>query len=374
MRKRSSTPRPNSTNVRIVTRASAAGTQRYADRWRGKFVTDFFRNARTDITVSSVALGTYLGESDDETDAAYEASAELALASGVNIVDTAINYRCQRSERVIGRVLQHLIGTGQVQRDEIVLCTKAGYIPLDGAPPSNRAEYERYLRREYFDSGVLRPEDVVGGGHAISPGFLTDQIQRSMKNLGVQGLDYFYIHNPEQQLTAIEPAILRTRLRAAFEALEELTSRGVVGAYGCATWNGLRLPAGSRGHLSLYELVAIAREVAGDAHHFRIVQLPINLSMSEAVRVSTQRDPRGRLVHVTDAAAELGIDVVGSAPLMQGQLTRDLPDAVREVYPGASDAQRALTFARSLPAITTVAVGMRNTEHVRENLRAFGTS
>jgi aryl-alcohol dehydrogenase-like predicted oxidoreductase len=318
-----------------------------------------------------VALGTYLGDSDDETDRLYEESTRLALTSGVNVVDTAINYRCQRSERAIGRVIQELIGSGDLQRDEVVLCTKAGYIPLDGAPPADRGEYERYIRREYFDSGVLKPEDVVGGGHAISPAFLVDQIERSLRNLGVQGLDFFYVHNPEQQLNAVEPAELRSRLRKAFEALEDLTRRGVLGAYGCATWNGLRLPAGSHGHLSLYDLVETAREVAGDAHHFRVVQLPINLSMSEAVRVSTQRDPRGRLVHLTDAAAELGVDIVVSAPLLQGQLAHDLPDAVRELFPGSTDAQRALAFARGLPAITTVAVGMRNTQHVREYLEPF---
>jgi aryl-alcohol dehydrogenase-like predicted oxidoreductase len=71
---------------------------------------------------------------------------------------------------------------------------------------------------------------------------------------------------------------------------------------------------------------------------------------------------------------DLGLDIVVSAPLMQGQLTRDLPDAVREVFGGATDAQRALSFVRSLPAITSVAVGMRNTAHVRENLGAFRSS
>lgn len=217
----------------------------------------------------------------------------------------------------------------------------------------------------------MRPGDLVGGGHAITPEFLMDQLQRSMRNLGVQGIDYFYIHNPEQQLAAISPEQLSIRLRAAFEALEQCVSRGTIGAYGCATWNGLCLPAGSHGHLSLYKLAAIANDVAGDDHHFRIVQLPINLTMSEAVRVSTQRDPRGRLVHVTDAAAELGIDLVASAPLMQGQLTHDLPQHVRDLFAGTTDAQRALAFVRTLPTVVSAAVGMKSTGHVGENLASL---
>jgi predicted aldo/keto reductase-like oxidoreductase len=128
------------------------------------------------------------------------------------------------------------------------------------------------------------------------------------------------------------------------------------------------LPAGSHGHLSLYDLVALAKEVAGEGHHFQIVQLPVNLTMSEAVRVSTQRDTRGRLVHVVDAAAELGIDLVVSAPLLQGQLTHDLPQQVRDLFTGSTDAQRAIAFVRTLPAVVTTAVGMKTTAHVDENL------
>jgi len=321
--------------------------------------------------VSSVALGTYLGDSDDATDSLYAEAARSALSSGVNIIDTAINYRCQRSERVTGRVLQELIGDGVLRRDEIVICTKAGYVPLDGKPPASREEYDAYLRKEYFESGALSPSDLVGGGHAITPRFLVDQLHRSMQNLGVQGIDCFYVHNPEQQLASISYSELLTRLRLAFEELESCVERGLIGAYGCATWNGLRLPAGSHGHLSLYDLAEIATDVAGDGHHFRVAQLPINLTMSEAVRVSTQRDPRGRLVHVIEAASELGIDLVVSAPLLQGQLTRDLPSQVRELFPGSTDAQRALAFVRNLPAVLAAAVGMKNRAHLEENLASL---
>jgi len=365
--KRPAIPAPSAAPT-LSTRASEAGTRRYAARWQERFVGDFYRTSQLSLTVSSLALGTYLGDSDDPTDGLYAQAVRHALSGGVNAVDTAINYRCQRSERVIGRVLQELIGEGVLRRDEVVLCTKAGYVPLDGSAPATRDAYEKYVRREYYDRGVLRPEDVVGGGHAISPDFLVDQLHRSMRNLGVQGIDYFYIHNPEQQLAAVSAAELTRRLRTAFEALEGCVSRGEIGAYGCSTWNALRLPAGSQGHLSLYELEALARDVAGEAHHFRIVQLPINLTMSEAVRVSTQRDPRGRLVHVIDAAAELGIDLVVSAPLLQGQLTRDLPQQVRDLFTGSTDAQRALAFVRTLPAVLTAAVGMKSVDHVGENL------
>jgi aryl-alcohol dehydrogenase-like predicted oxidoreductase len=354
--------------VGAPTLASAAGTKRYATRWESSFVPDFYRTTNVSLTLSSLALGTYLGESDDETDARYIEATRLALQSGVNVIDTAINYRCQRSERVIGRVVRELLETRVIQRDEIVLCTKAGYIPLDGSPPRSREEYNDYLRAEYFDTGLLRPDELVGGGHAITPAFLRDQLRRSLRNLGMEGIDYFYLHNPEQQQSALSPDAFRSRIRDAFEALEQIVAEGTIRAYGCATWSGLRHPSGSQGHLSLYELSSLAKEVAGADNHFKIVQLPVNLTMSEAVRLSTQRDTRGRLVHIIDAAAELGIDLVASAPLLQGQLTRNLPEQVRTLFPGSTDAQRALAFVRSVPSLVTAAVGMKEVRHVEENL------
>ena len=350
--------------------ATQAATEQFAARLRKDFQPDFYRTTRTGLVVSSVALGTYLGESDDVTDALYVEAIKTAFANGLNVIDSAINYRCQRSERSVGKALRDSIAEGAIARDAVVLCSKAGYVPLDGDPPASRDAYQSYLKREYFDTGVIKPEDLVSGGHAMTPGFLRDQLQRSLRNLGVGKLDCFYLHNPEHQLSVVSREMFTTRLRAAFEEMESMASDGLIGAYGCATWNGLRLPAGSAGHLSLFELAATAKDVAGDRHHFSVVQLPINLSMSEAMRVSTQRDPRGRLVHVTDAARDLGVDLVASAPLLQGQLANDLPAQVRDLFPGTTDAQKAIAFVRAVPGVVTVAVGMKSISHVEENLGA----
>ena len=347
------------------------GTHRFVERWRDHFAPDFYRASRIGATVSSVALGTYLGDSDDVTDALYYDTICAALTGGVNLIDTAINYRCQRSERVIGRALEQLTRDGTIKRDEVVLCTKAGYVPLDGSPPTSREAYQSYLKAEYYDSGVLSPKDLVAGGHALAPSFIADQLRRSLANLRVPSVDYFYLHNPEQQIGVVPPEEFSGRIRAAFELLEERVKAGTIRAYGVATWTGLRVPAGSHGYLSLYELEAIAKDVGGKDHHFRVAQLTINLTMSEAVRISTQRDRKGRLVHVVDAAAELGIDLVASAPLLQGQLTANLPDQVREMFPGTTDAQRALAFTRSVPNVIAAAVGTRHRTHLEENLAAF---
>jgi aryl-alcohol dehydrogenase-like predicted oxidoreductase len=365
--------------------ASAAGTRRYAARHGGSVGPDFFRplagaRASEEVRaaaplVSSLGFGTYLGECDDADDDAYRTAARSALGRGVNLLDTAINYRCQRSERALGAALAAAVGEGTVKRDEVVLCTKGGFVALDGHPPATRAAYQEYLEREYFAPGVMTPADVVAGGHCLAPGFLAHQLARSRANLGVAALDVYYLHNPEQQLDHLEPSAFRARLRDAFAFLETRVASGEIARYGVATWNGLRAPPRTRGHLSLGELVEIAVEVGGAGHHFAAVQLPVNLAMTEAVRAPTQevRVSRGatRNVPLVEAAAEFGLAVVGSATLMQGQLARGLPEQLRAALPHLeTDAQCAIAFSLALPGVTTALVGMKSEGHVEENLLA----
>jgi len=330
---------------------------------------DFFRPFAGGLAASSLGIGTYLGECDDADDAGYASAIRAALERGINVIDSSINYRCQRSERTVGNTLRDAIADGVVKRDEVIICTKGGYVPLDAAAPPTRDDYLAYLQRTFVDPGIVAAEDVVGGGHSLSPSFIAHQIKTSQANLGVRTIDVYYLHNPEQQLDSVQPARLRTILRRAFTLLEERVESGDIGCYGCATWNGLRTPPDARGHLDLSELVAIARDVGGDDHHFRVVQLPINLAMSEAVRVPTQRLGARRVVPLLQATAELGISVVASAALMQSRLTSELPPAVRDSFPSlATDAQRALAFVRALPGVTCALVGMRTLGHVDENL------
>ena len=343
---------------------------RYAARFQDDLAPDFYRPITGGPIVSSIGIGTYLGECDDSEDDRYAAAVDHALAQGINLVDSAINYRCQRSERAVGRALRGAIESGAAARDEIVVCTKGGYVPLDERAPADRAEYEEYLTREYFARDVMSPADIVAGGHCLAPGFLANQLARSRQNLGVEAIDIYYLHNPEQQLDVLDRETFNGRVRAAFELLEERVERREIGVFGCATWNGLRTPPGSRGHLSLAELVELAREAGGAGHHFRVVQLPISLLMTEAVRTPTQRLADGRVVPLLHAAAELGVSVVASASLLQAQLASGLPAQVHEAFPGlTTDAQRALAFVRGLP-LTAALVGMRSVGHIDENLGA----
>ena len=353
----------------IAGHATAAGTKRFAKRFASTYSSEFYRPLAGGISVSSIGMGTYLGDCDDAEDARYVTVLSAGVERGINLVDTAINYRCQRSERAVGRAIKRIVDDGVARRDELVIATKGGYIPLDGEPPATRDLYDSFLRSEYFDRGILAPSDVVSGGHSIAPAFIADQIQRSSRNLGVATIDIYYLHNPEQQRSALDRPKFRARLAEAFRELESQVEQGFIRAYGCATWNGFRQPAESPGHLNLEEIVNIAQDTGGTSHHLHFVQLPINLAMSEGVRSPTQTIG-GRKVSLLEAATELGVAVVASASLMQAQLSKGLPPALANAFPSLrTDAQRAIAFVRGLP-LSCALVGMRSLNHLAENLEA----
>jgi aryl-alcohol dehydrogenase-like predicted oxidoreductase len=364
------TPAQRPSSGQEALQATTTGTRRFIARIRER-QEEFRRHFPRKLTVSALGIGSYLGDCTDDEDERYRRAVHVAINSGVNVIDTASNYRCQRSERAVGHAVVEAIAAGDVRRDELVVCTKGGYVALDGQPPESREAYEQWLQNVLFGPGILAPEDLVRAGHSIAPTFLAHQLAQSRANLGLATIDVYYLHNPEEQLLTLDRETFRVKMRAAFAFLEERAANGEIAGYGCATWLGLRVPPEHKQHLTLADLVAVAREVGGTTHHFRGVQLPVSLAMPEAARLPTQ--PLGRkLVPLLEAAHALGLGVVASAPLMQGRLSSGLPQQMHDLFPSCTtDAQRALRFASSLPGVATVLAGMRSAEHVRENLKAW---
>lgn len=349
--------------------ATAEGTARYRDRFSKLRDAGHFRRPQAvpgvgELWLSSVGLGTYLGEANDQVDAQYREAISTALRSGINLLDTAINYRHQRSERAIGSVLAELVSSGELRRDEVLVCTKAGFLAFDGDMP---ADMRGYFMREYVQPGILDPQQVAGGSHCMAPRYLADQIERSRRNLGLETIDVFYVHNPESQLAEVARPGFRERLHAAFSTLEEVVKQGKIRYYGVATWNGLRVREEERDYISLAALLDLARAAGGEQHHFRFLQLPFNLGMTEAFARANQLLD-GERMSVIKMAARAGLAVVGSATLHQGQLIRGLPDFVRQGLGMESDSANAIQFSRSSPGLTTSLVGMASSHHVLVNL------
>jgi aryl-alcohol dehydrogenase-like predicted oxidoreductase len=331
--------------------ATPEGTARYVERF-GNAAPGHLR-LREGLHLSSIGIGTYLGNPDEATDLRYQEALVRAVQLGVNVIDSAANYRFQRSERTIGQALEELTNQHGFARDELVICTKGGYLPFNGAAPY---DVPGYTEETFIKTGIATLDDFVGGSHCMTPAYLQNQLDQSLQNLGVSTVDVYYIHNPEAQLGYISEAEFYAALQRAFERLEQNRSDGKLRYYGVATWNGFRVAPDALGYHSLERMVELARQTGGENHGFRFIQLPLNLGMTEGIGVA-------------DTADQLGVTVVASASMLQARLSRGLPDQVRvPLGPLASDAQTAIQFVRSTPGVTTALVGMSRVEHVEENL------
>ncbi len=355
-----------------VNAASSDGTSRYRARF-AHLAPDHFRS-RYGLWLSSIGLGTYLGGVDVQIDDSYVESIQGALRQGCNVFDTAINYRFMASERAVGRALKMIFAKGEFQRDEVVVCTKGGFIPYDTHAP---ADWAAHLQETIIAPGLASAAEIVEGSHCIAPDYLSNQISTSLANLGLKTLDVYYLHNPETQLAHINPTEFMDRLRRAFTRMEEEVEKGRIRFYGVATWGGFRAEEHDRQYLPLFLLAKVAQEVGGDQHRFRFVQLPYNLTMPEAFTSNNQvlerLDAEKRIqqvrVPLLAAAVQHGIAAMISAPLRQTQVFGKVPASVKTaLLPAEGDAQVALQFVRSTPGVTSALVGMRRVEHVEENL------
>ncbi|SNZ12934.1 Predicted oxidoreductase [Natronoarchaeum philippinense] len=345
--------------------ATSSGTWSYRDRFHESFGRTYFRRFG-DGLVSSIGIGTYLGDPTDAVDEQYHEALVTGLENGIDAVDTAINYRCQRSERVVGRAL----ADADIEREEVVVATKGGFVPFDGERPDDPGQY---VLDEFVEPGILPRDALVRGTHCIHPDFVDDQLDRSLENLGLDTIDLYYVHNPETQLAERSREAVYDQLEAAFERLEERAAAGDINHYGVATWDCFRVPRGADSYLSLPEVVTRAREAADSAGntatHFRAIQLPFNVVMADAFTVEAHETPEGdksALAFANDA----GLDVFTSASIAQGELAERLPDEVAARLQGDTTAQRAINFARSAPGVTCSLVGAKSADHVAENVAA----
>lgn len=345
--------------------ATADGTFDYKEQFGEETARTYFRRVG-DRAVSSVGLGTYLGDPTDAVDDALYETVQAALESGVNVLDTAVNYRHQRSERVVGRAVRD----SDVDREAAFVATKGGFVPFEGERPDDPAQY---VQREFVDSGLVDADDLAAGSHSIAPGFVDAMVDRSLENLGLDTIDLYYVHNPETQLDERPAGEVYDQLEATFERLEERVAAGDIVHYGVATWDAFRVARDHERFLDLGEVISRARSAAktvgNTATHLRAIQVPFSVYMADAFTVESQEGPEGPQ-SVLWYAHEAGLSVFTSASLAQGEVLSGVPEAVDAKLSGDTPAQRGLNFARSAPGVTSSLAGTTSPEHVRENARA----
>ena len=263
--------------------ATSEGTQKFATN-SGINQQNFkkFEN----LSLSNVGIGTYLGDADAKTDEQVKNAVKQSIQSGINVLDTAINYRSQKAERSVGKAIAELIQDGIISRDQIFICSKNGYVTNDA--DVNLGFWE-YVKEEYSQKGVVKEGDITSGYHCMTPTYLSDQLDRSLKNLGIECLDLMYLHNAvEGQIKDVSKEKFLENLKSVFKLYEQKRKDGKIKFYGMATWECFRVSSDNPQYLSLEDVVSMAKEVGGDEHGFRFIQLPFNMHYDQALLSKNQ--------------------------------------------------------------------------------------
>jgi len=342
--------------------ATPSGTQHYQQRHQHCAPTHF--RAAHELVFSSLGVGTYLGTPDSETDKLVTDAVIQSVTRGINLIDTAINYRFMHAEWSVREALDHLFSEVGIAREELIICTKGGFIP--------NPDRVGWFRKEYVESNQfsISMDDLAVQSHCLHPEYLADQLERSLRNLNLDTIDIYYIHNPENELAEIPPDVLYQRLEAAFRVMEKAVKAGKIRAYGLATWDGFRVPPTAPSYLDLAKLKALASSVAesgGDRLLF--IQLPFNAAMQEASTQPNQSVDSEPLT-VLEAAQRLGIQAIASASIGQTKAIGQLPASIQSQLGQTTltEAQQALQFTRSCPGFVSALVGMKTPAYVADNL------
>ncbi|HMN24660.1 MAG TPA: aldo/keto reductase [Ignavibacteriaceae bacterium] len=227
---------------------------------------------KTEFTSSICGFGCYRI---DDGIPQHKQALEKALLSGINVIDTSSNYSDGGSEVIVGNVLSNLCSENKIQRENIIVVSKGGY--LQGS--NLKLGMEREQSGKAFKDVVKCSADLW---HCISPDFLENQITLSLERLNLETIDVYLLHNPEYFLTysIISDPERREReyyrrIKDALIYLEEEVNRGRISYYGISS-NTFGEKETKQNFTSLEKVLNIAKEIS-EQNHFAVVQFPMNL-------------------------------------------------------------------------------------------------
>ena len=346
--------------------ATPQGTKKYMESAiKNGFPASHFRSF-DNLNLSSLGIGTYLGQITPEDDEDLENAVYESVKSGaVNVIDTAINYRSMKSEKNIGNAIKKLLGEGVISREQVFISTKNGYITNDGDFPT--VDVLEYMQNMFISQGVIEPKDISSGYNVLNPNYIRKCIDKSLTNMQLDTIDLVYVHNAyESWVEDVDRNEFDEMIRKVFQVYEEYRSKNKISYYGMATWTCFRLPYNEREYLSLEEMVKIAQEVGGKNHGFRFIQLPYNIAYREAYLLKNQSVGNDNNLTILEACNKLNIGVFTSVPLLQSKLFgATIPD-----YLGYDNQLlKIVQITRSTPNVIAPLIGQKKPNHVKENIQ-----
>ena len=228
----------------------------------------------TSLCISEVGFGTYRISSSSED---HQLALLQSIKEGINLIDTSSNYGDGDAEQLVGSIINQLMSSQEIEREDVVIVSKGGYI-------QGQAYIESQARKENNNPIPELVEYAKGLEHCIHPDFISDQITKSLNRLDLDYLDIYLLHNPEYYLMnqkmnngpiAHTKEEFYRRIKAVFQHLESEVACGRIHYYGISS-NTLPNNRDEYESVDLGQLIKIAEEISKN-NHFKVVQFPLNL-------------------------------------------------------------------------------------------------
>ncbi|MDD2698582.1 MAG: aldo/keto reductase [Arcobacteraceae bacterium] len=327
---------------------------------------DFFVKSN-DLVFSKLGLGTFNMEPYKEENYLfhYIEAVKEAVRSGINVIDTASNYRYGESEKEIGVALKEL--GDEIKREELIVCSKGGFIQLEYPFPQNPYTW---IEENIIKTKLATLDDIELDQHCMTPDFLEWSLKRSLAHVGVKSFDIYYLHNPEMQLQRLGEKEFYKLIEKIFKRFEKLADIGLLKYYGVAVWNGFTSERSDE-LLSLEKLVQCAEKVGGENHRFKYIQFPFNMGKTAPYTLLTQK-VKGEECTIMQAAHRLKMGIISSSSLLQRKLfqkpfTAEVGVILDDTMTIKNDVGLALQFVRSTPTIVSSLFGSIVPKHIKEN-------
>ncbi|WP_410506420.1 aldo/keto reductase [Haloimpatiens sp. FM7315] len=257
----------------------------------------------------------------------------------------------------------------KIKRDEVVIATKGGYLPVDYRNILVDENYrekisddlEKYFREDICKSLNFKNteiDNILKRKNTINNKIIEFLFNESRINLDMDTIDIYYLHNPEVSKAGMSEEEFYNKLGVTFSFLEDKVKEGKLKYYGISTYSGFIAKETEAKYLSLEKIYKIAEKVGGDKNHFKYIQLPFNKGMDDAGRIKNQRI-KGTLKTPIDAAFDLGLSVITNVSLGQGQ------------YFYKYSCEEMIEFLVNNLRIFSSMVGMKNVLNVERNVKSI---
>lgn len=261
---------------------------------------------------------------------------DISLEAGLTMFDTADVYSAGQAEEILGKAIAG-------RRDQVLISTKATFRSGEG------------------------PNDVGSSRH-----HLTRSIEASLKRLGTDYIDLFQLHAFDAQ----------TPVEETLATLDDFVRAGKIRYVGVSNFSGWHLMKS----LAVAEKYGWTRYVAhqayyslvGRSYEWELMPLGIDQKVGAVVwsplgwaRLTGKIRRNSPLPENSRLQSQLNVDV---GPPVDDELLYRVVDALDGIAAetGRSVPQIAINWLLQRPTVSTVVIGARNEEQLRQNLGAVG--